>query len=261
MHIHSSNSTIDMFKLLFWLYYFTIGLPIFIITTILTCLVIISGCALGYGDWASRYPGRVWGRLSLWLHWCPVDLSGLEHLVANPRSAYVVVANHQSAFDIFALYGYIDLPFKWVLKEELRRMPFVGWACQAAGFIFVDDSSPASIARTMSDASATLCAGNSIFIFPEGSRTLTGRMARFKKGGFVMASELDVPILPISIDGAYDVLRRGDLLATPHKISLVVHPPFRISSMGEYPASIAASARHAQQTIASVLSREQSQAQ
>ncbi len=148
------------------------------------------------------------------------------------------------------------MSFKWVMKEELRKVPFVGWACKAAGFIFVDDKRPSSITQTMLSAKQTLADGHSIFIFPEGSRTLTGKMTRFKKGAFVMASELDVAILPVSIDGAYEVLKRGDWFAYPHKIKLTIHPPMKLSDYGEYPANIAATAREAQKQIASVLPNE-----
>lgn len=244
--------------LLYYIYYFLIGLPLFLISTIITTTTISVACALGQGDWASKYPGRVWGRLTLWLHWSPISIVGLEHLKSADRDTFVVVANHQSAFDIFALYGYIHLPFKWVLKEGLRRMPFIGWACASAGFIFVDDTRPSSITHTMESARATLRSGNSIFIFPEGSRTETGRMTKFKKGAFVMASELGVPLLPISIDGAYEILPRGKWLAKPHRIKLTIHPPIDPSTLGDYPANIAAAARLAQKTIGSVLPNEQS---
>lgn len=246
-----------MYRVIYLVYYFLIGLPLFVLLTAIVTSTIVIGCALGYGHWASQYPGRVWGRLTLWLHWCPIEIHGLELLREHPHGQYVVVANHQSSFDIYALYGYIHLPFKWVLKEGLRQMPLIGWACQSAGFIFVDDTKPSSIAQTMTAARETLAQGSSIFIFPEGSRTTTGKMTRFKKGAFVMASELDVPILPISIDGAFDILPRGQWLARPHRIRMTIHPPFSPRKEGAYPACIAASARKAQQTIASVLPCEQ----
>ncbi len=81
-------------------------------------------------------------------------------------------------------------------------------------------------------------------------------MIRFKKGAFVMASELDVPILPVTIDGAFEVLRRGTYLPHRHRIVLTIHPAFHMSEQGTPPAHIPASARLAQQTIASALSQE-----
>lgn len=246
-----------LWRFLFYLYYFPIGLPIFLVSTILATLIIVAGCSLGLGDWVSRHIGSAWSKLSLWLHWCPITIRGREHL---PHSGnYVVIANHQSAFDIFALYGHIRLPFKWVLKEELRKLPFVGWACESAGFIYVDDTKPSSIQQTMRDAKEALSKGYSIFIFPEGSRTETGRMTRFKKGAFIMASELDVPLLPISIDGAYNVLQRGKLLAHPHRITLTIHPSYRVSDHGELPMSLIQATREAQKIIASGVTTEQTQ--
>lgn len=246
---------LSLSRILFLIYYIPIGLPLFVIETAILSVLIVSGCFLGYGSWSSRVFGRLWARITLALHFCPVSISGKEHLPKGDQ-AYVVVANHQSTFDIYALYGYIDLPFKWVLKEELRRMPFVGRACEASGFIFVDDSKPSSISQTLSEANRTLESGHSIFIFPEGSRTITGEMTRFKKGAFVMASQLDVPVLPVSIDGAYDVLRRGEWIAFPNRIKLTIHPPIEPNAYGEPPRSIMLLAAEAQRVVATALPRE-----
>ncbi len=245
-----------LLRVLYYIYYALIGFPLFFLETAILCLGIVLLCSLGYGSWASQNLGCIWAKLSLWLHLCPIEVVGKENIPKSDKPC-VVVANHQSSFDIYALYGYIKMPFKWVMKEELRKTPFVGWACQACGFIFVDEKRPSSIVQTMTSAKQTLADGNSIFIFPEGSRTLTGKMTRFKKGAFVMASELNVAILPVSIDGAYNVLKRGNWLAYPHKIKLTIHLPMKLSDYGEYPANIAATAREAQKQIASVLPNEE----
>ena len=179
-------------------------------------------------------------------------MRGRENLPTSDAPC-VVVANHQSAYDIFVLNAYIGIPFKWVMKSELRRLPLVGKACEAAHFIFVDETRVSSIAQTIEDAKKVLATGNSIFIFPEGSRTETGRLTRFKKGAFVIASELDVPILPVTIDGAFEVLPRGTYLPHPRRVVLTVHPAFHMSEQGTPPAHIPASARLAQQVIASAL--------
>ncbi len=245
-----------LLRILYYIYYFLIGLPLFVIETIIICTLIVIWCSIGYGSWGSRNFGRVWAKLALWLHFCPVEIEGMENYPKEDAPC-VVVANHQSSFDIYVLYAYIRMSFKWVLKEELRKMPFIGWACEASGFIFVDDKSRSSIVQTIEAAKKTLADGHSVFIFPEGSRTMTGKMTRFKKGAFVMASELDVPILPISIDGAFNVLRRGDWLAYPHKIKITIHPKIKVSDCGELPAGIIHATRKAQDIVASVLPMEE----
>ncbi len=241
-----------MRRLLYYLYYFPIGLPLFLISLVITTTTIIIACYLGFGDWASRWPGFVWSRLSLWLHWSPVKIIGTEHLPKKGET-YVVIANHQSMFDIFVLYGHVQLPFKWVLKESLRHMPFIGKACEAAKFIFVDDSKVSSIASTMEQGKETLESGHSIFIFPEGSRTENGKVSKFKKGAFVMAHELNVPLLPITIDGAYDILPKHTWLPHPHRITLTIHAPISTKDYGDYPANIAATARESQKIISAPL--------
>lgn len=241
-----------MLRWLYYPYYLLIGAPLFLLSLVITSLTIIIACYLGFGDWAARWPGFVWARITMWLHWSKVTIIGKEHLPKKGTN-YVVIANHQSMFDIFVLYGYVQVPFKWVLKEELRSMPFIGKACEAAKFIFVDDSKPSSIARTMAEGKATLERGHSIFIFPEGSRTEDGKVHRFKKGAFVMANELQVPLLPITIDGAYQILRKGDWLPRPHNVVLTIHPSFSVSDCGEFPRSLALATRKAQDTITAAL--------
>lgn len=242
-------------RCLYLVYFILLGGPLFLLATILCCLVVIAASYLGLpASFISRTTG-LWSQVCLAVSLVRVEVRGREHLPSSDAPC-VVVANHQSAFDIFVLNGHIGIPFKWVMKQELRRVPLVGKACEAAHFIFVDETRPSSIAHTIEDAKRVLATGNSIFIFPEGSRTLTGRMARFKKGGFVIASELDVPILPVSIDGAYEVLRRGSYLPHGGKVVLTIHPAFHMSELAPAPAHIPASARHAQQVIASALSGE-----
>lgn len=241
-----------MLKYLYYPYYLLIGGPLFILSTIITTTTIMVACYLGYSDWGTRWPGFIWGRFCLWLHWSPIKIVGKEHLPQRGET-YVVIANHQSMFDIFVLYGYVQLPFKWVLKEGLRKMPFIGKACESARFIFVDDTKASSIAQTMEQGKKTLESGHSIFIFPEGSRTPDGQVKKFKKGAFVLANELNVPLLPVTIDGAYDILPKGSWLPRPNPITLTIHAPFSVSDCGEYPASLAAATRRAQQLIAGTL--------
>lgn len=239
-------------RLLYLTYFILLGGPLFVLATILCCIVVIIASYVGLPASFISKTTKAWSWCCLVVSLCRVTVRGREHLPSTDAPC-VVVANHQSAYDIFVLNAYIGIPFKWVMKQELRSIPMVGKACEAAHFIFVDETKVSSIAQTIQDAKKVLATGNSIFIFPEGSRTENGRMTRFKKGAFVIASELDVPILPVTIDGAFSILPRGTYLPHPGRVTLTIHPAFHMSEQAEPPAHIPASARLAQQVIASAL--------
>lgn len=152
-----------------------------------------------------------------------VTVSGRGNI--DPHTSYVFVANHQGAYDIFAVYGFLNHNFKWLMKAGLRKFPVIGVACAAAGHVFVDNSSPSAIRRTMAKAERTLQGGMSVVVFPEGSRTRTGRMRPFHKGAYQLSMEFGLPVVPVTIDGAFDVLPRGSWLPRPGRIKLTIHPP------------------------------------
>lgn len=182
----------------------------------------------------------------------PVHIRGKENI--PPRcSPCVVMANHQSGLDILMMYGYLGIPFKWVMKQSLRRVPFMGMACRMAGFIFVGGQDPASVKRTMEQAHQVLRERNAIFIFPEGHRTSTGEMQRFKKGGFVMAYQLGVPILPVTIKGAYEAMPKGKYIIRPSRLELVIHPAVHIDAEQPMPIAVKDSMRRVENAISSAL--------
>ena len=152
-----------------------------------------------------------------------VTVSGRENI--DPETSYVFVANHQGAYDIFAIYGFLNHNFKWLMKSGLRKFPVVGVACAAAGHVFVDNSSPTAIRKTMSKAERTLRNGMSVVVFPEGSRTRTGKMRAFHKGAYQLSMEFNLPVVPVTIDGAFDILPRGSWLPSPGRIKLTIHKP------------------------------------
>ncbi len=241
-------------RILFIIYFCLLGAPLFLFFTLLTALSTAIGSMLGYSRIFAYYPGVIWSRLTLALFMSPMRVVGREHV--PDKGPFVVMANHQGACDIFMMYGYLGIPFKWVLKEGIRKIPFVGFACQAAGFIFVDTNSPSAITHAMAQAQRVLAEGTSIFIFPEGTRSFTGRLARFKKGGFLMADALGVPIIPVSLDGSFKLLPRGKYFPRPQRLTLTIHPSLRISDFGEKPLSIAEAVRETSRRIASAVSEE-----
>lgn len=180
------------------------------------------GCVVGSERIFSYYPGMLWSRITICSALCPIKIEGLENI---PKDKYcVIAANHQSAFDIWALYGYLGVSFKWVLKGALSKIPFVGWACRRCGFIFVDNSSPEKAASVISEAKNVLHNQYHIFIFPEGTRSPNGKLQKFKRGAFKIALDTSVPVVPVSINGAYEVMNKRTFLPTWGRMRVTVHP-------------------------------------
>ena len=207
------------------IYQLIIFLPIFLAATIITALVTIIGCALGGSRFWGYYPGRWWGWVIIRVLLLPVKVEGRENLQSG--QSYVFVSNHQGAFDIFLIYGFLQRNFKWMMKRQIRNIPLVGLACEASHQIFVDKRGPSKIKETYTKARATLKDGMSLVVFPEGSRSFTGHMGVFRRGAFMLADELQLPVAPLTINGSFNVMpRMRDMhFVNWHPLTLTIHKP------------------------------------
>lgn len=212
-----------MKMLLYRIYQVFIMLPVLLVATVVTSLVTIAGVSAGAGKWAGYQPQHVWARLFCFMTLVRVTVRGRENI--EKGRGYVFVANHQGAYDIFSIAGYLNHNFRWMMKASLRRIPLVGLACEKAHQIYVDSSSGARLRHTMERAEGLLRKGMSLVVFPEGARTFTGRMGRFKKGAFTLATEFSLPVVPITIAGAFDVMPRTAKLPKWGRIVLTIHKP------------------------------------
>lgn len=214
---------------LYRIYQWLIATPLVIAASIiLGCLTCI-GAVISRNHWA-HYMGVAWG----WT-WCTVMLVKVKvnrSPLVKKDTSYVFVANHQSAYDIFSIYGFLGYQYKWMMRKALTNIPFIGWACRAAGHILVDTKTAAGIKATITDAEKKLQGGVSLVVFPEGRRTNTGKMGPFKSGAFRLAVEFGLPIVPVTIDGAYRVMPRNTFNVTPGTITLTVHDPIMPSTDG-----------------------------
>ncbi len=210
-------------RFLYIIYLWIVALPLLLVATLLTAIITIVGCFVGNGDFWGYYPGRIWSRLFCALLLIRIEVEGREYI--DRGTSYVFVANHQGAFDIFLIYGYLGHNFKWMMKRSIQRIPFVGRACKAAGFIFVDKKSKIGVKQTMQVAERTLKQGMSLVIFPEGSRTYDGKLQPFKKGAYAMAVDLSLPVVPLTINGSFEVMPRTSYSIHPAKMRLTIHPP------------------------------------
>lgn len=153
-------------KILYYIYQICIALPILLVLTILTALVTIVGSLLGGAHFWGYHPGKIWSQLICLFLLIPVKIHGREKL--HDKTSYIFVPNHQGSFDIFLIYGFIGRNFKWMMKKSLRKLPFVGKACESAGHIFVDRSGPKKVLETIRQAKDSLKDGVSLVVFRKG---------------------------------------------------------------------------------------------
>ncbi len=211
-----------MLRIFYKIYLWLIAIPVFFVATVLTALIVIMGCLLGGERFFSYYPGVLWSRIACILTLCRINVQGRENI--QKGRSYVFVSNHQSAYDIFFIYGYLGSPIKWMMKKGISKIPLVGFACRMAGFIFVDQSNAVKARESITAAKKKLNYGRSIFIFPEGARTSDGHLGQFKRGAYQISADLQLPIIPITLNGPYHVLPIGSLDVNPHKMEMIIHP-------------------------------------
>jgi 1-acyl-sn-glycerol-3-phosphate acyltransferase len=135
-----------------------------------------------------------------------VKVSGLEHI--DPKRTYVIAANHQSLADIVVLFQ-IRTQFKWVAKESLFSIPFLGWCLGLCEHISLKRKDHGSVRSVYREAIDYLRSGMSVLFFPEGTRSETNEMNPFQSGAFKLAISEKVPVLPIAISGTRDAIPKG----------------------------------------------------
>lgn len=212
-----------MKRILLFLYQWFIFAPIFIVLTLITAIIVIIFSSIFGNKYWGYYPPKWWSRLTCWLSLCRVKSSGHENL--NKDTSYIFIANHQGSYDIFLIYGFLNHNIKWVQKIGLRKIPFVGRASEIAGHIFVDNSSLVSRRDSIEKAKKEIKGECSIMMCPEGSRTRNGKMSPFRRGAYKIALDMGLPIVPVTINGPYDVLKVDTFTLNPGKLELTIHKP------------------------------------
>ena len=213
-------------------------------TVVLGTVSLVSTLIDRTGDFAHRC-ARAWARLILATSGVRVRVSGLEHLEAG--RSYVLAANHQSIYDIPIVFSAIPAQLRIVAKESLGRIPFMGWHLHRAGHLLVDRRNPGpdiveKMRRLVSESS-------SLIVFPEGTRSIDGRVGRFKKGSFLVAIDAGLPVVPVSIGGSSWVMKKGGIVVQPGEVELTVHPP--IATAGIARENVVTFAESVRQVVAS----------
>lgn len=156
-----------------------------------------------------------------------MKVSGTENI---PVENCVFIANHQAIFDGFALLAYIDKPFGFVAKKEIKKIPLISSWLKSIGSIYINRQSPRESIKTIQEGVEKINAGYSMMIFPEGTRSLKSEMNSFKKGSMKLATKSRACIVPITIDGTYNVLEVGRKVMG-NKINMVIHKPIYLNSL------------------------------
>ncbi len=204
-------------------YKWLILVPVFMATTSFFGALAVVLCMFLPPRIPSYLCGATWAKINGYLTPIFVKIRGKENI--DKKQSYVIVSNHQSQYDIFVLYGWLGIDFKWVMKKELRKAPFIGISCEKIGHIFVDRSNKKAAIESINNAKKRIVNGTSVIFFPEGTRSRTNKMRPFKKGAFRMAKDLNLPILPITIKGTRDILPPDTFDIFPGKVEVIVHEP------------------------------------
>ncbi len=175
--------------------------------------------------------GVIWAKLNTIITPAIIKVHGKENI--KKKQSYVIVANHLSTFDIFALYGWLGVDFKWVMKKEIKKYPGVGFGSLAVGHIFIDRSSSKEAIKSINEAREKIKNGTSVIFFPEGTRSKTSQLLPFKKGAFKFAFDLDLSILPVTINGTDKVWPTGTFNLFPGKIDIIIHPAIELKNYSE----------------------------
>jgi 1-acyl-sn-glycerol-3-phosphate acyltransferase len=162
-----------------------------------------------------------------------LTVRGRDHM--QPGRTYVLMSNHQSHYDVPVLYYTLGTNIRMVAKKELFDVPLFGRAMREAGFVEVDRRNHEKAIASLAEAKRHLAAGTHIWIAPEGTRSPTGALGGFKKGGFVIALDMGAPVLPITIRGTREILRaRGIRSRRGREVNVVIHPPIETTLLASF---------------------------
>ncbi len=187
--------------------------------------------AIFIGHKTSSLFGVLWAKLNAYITPMFVSVHGKENIDRN--QSYVIVSNHQSQYDIFLVYGWLPVDFRWVMKIELRKVPVLGYACYKIGHVFINRKNKQAALTSLEEAKKRISGGTSIFFFPEGTRSNDGKLMEFKKGAFRMAIDMNLPILPITIVGTRKILPNKTIALFPGSAKLIINKPVEITGYSE----------------------------
>jgi 1-acyl-sn-glycerol-3-phosphate acyltransferase len=177
-----------------------------------------------------HFIGRMWGKTMLIFSGVNVKITG-NPVSASDFAPSIFMANHQSAFDIFTLLAAFPVPFRWVAKEELFKIPIFGPAMRRAGYVPINRGNPRDALKSLNKAAMKIKGGTSVVVFPEGTRSEDGKLLPFKNGGFILAIKSQVPIIPVAIHGTQAIKPKKSFWIHPRTVYLHFGDPIETAGM------------------------------
>lgn len=215
------------------------------IATIVLAVPIISAGLLSRTGNLAFSLSKIWAWTMLAVSFVRTEIKNKERI--RPNTSYIIIANHQSLYDILALVTTLGIQYRWFIKKEILKVPLFGYGLYASRNIFIDRSNTARAIESINRGIDRLPGGVSIMVFAEGTRSPDGRINEFKKGGFVTAVRRKIPILPVTVNGSRRILPKGSLVVRPGKIQVVVGEP--IDAGNDTPESVDALIDKTRRTI------------
>lgn len=193
-----------------------------LVTAVMAIVTIIVSFFSKTGN-APHLIARAWARSILFVSGIKVTVNGISNLGSG--RAFIYMVNHQSNFDIPVLLGCLPVQFRWLAKAELFKIPLFGRGMRGCGYISIDRYDREAAIESLNTAARIIKNGTSVLIFPEGTRSMDGKIKSFKKGGFVLTVDAGVPIIPVLIHGTWSIMPKKRLLITPRPVTLEILPP------------------------------------
>ncbi len=215
-----------LFSVLYWLFYAVFVIVFFfclaavwLITSPFDKKLVVTHILTNFTGFVLTFMNPFW----------QVKIKGRKKI--KKGQVYIIISNHQSLLDIFTLHR-LFVHFKWVSKSEVFKIPFMGWYMRLNKYVEIKRGDRKSTVKMMLDCENTLRNGNSIIIFPEGTRSKNGVLRHFKDGAFVLAKNMQVNLLPVVLDGTYKC-HKGLLLNGPQKIIVNVLDPVPLEKINQ----------------------------
>lgn len=198
---------------------------IVIIWSLIVAVLSILIYPIDYKNKVSNPLMKIWTNLVLFIYGIKVNVYGAENVNASVGKIYI--SNHASYMDIFVQLAKMPDNVRMIYKKEINKVPLLGWAMMAAGFISLDREKMRSAMKSLDKAAERVKKGLSVVIYPEGTRTLDGNIGEFKRGMFFLADKAQADIVPVSLCGTFELMRPGSSKVNPGIVNIVIGKPVK----------------------------------